>query len=532
MTTLRRILAAACALAAAALMGGCASLPPPPAPQPPTHAIEDGARTFLGKMAAKGAPATKDGSAPLSGFRLMPEAAFAFDARIALARNAEKSLDVQYYLIEKDDVGLLLLKELREAAERGVRVRLLVDDLYAGGEDELFNTFAAFPNVEVRLFNPLPSRASALPVRLALSLHDFKRINHRMHNKLMVADNSFAISGGRNIANDYFMRSTAANFIDLDVVSSGPVVHELSNAFDMYWNSEFVWPIQSVAPMSMTSETARRRFDEIVRAAVPDVPLRARDVLGNSPLGEELVTGRIERHWATSKVFADSPAKITRKPEDAYRGSVTEGALGVISTAKTKVVIASPYFIPGPIGMAMMKEQIGNGVNVTVVTNSLGSTDEPLAYAGYERYRADMLKIGVTIYEIAPQYSARSKRFGEFGKSISRLHAKLANIDGKRFFVGSMNLDHRSAAVNTELGLVIDNDLLVAEYTDYVRGTGADGEDDLGYRLRLTPDGRRTEWLEYNDQGGDIVHADVPGEFLWLRFKSWLLLPVVGEDLL
>ncbi|RYY65081.1 MAG: phospholipase D family protein, partial [Comamonadaceae bacterium] len=189
-----------------------------------------------------------------------------------------------------------------------------------------------------------------------------------------------------------------------------------------------------------------------------------------------------------------------------------------------------PYFIPGPIGMAMMRKQIGDGVNVTVVTNSLGSTDEPLAYAGYERYRADMLKIGVTIYEIAPQYSARSRRFGEFGKSISRLHAKLANIDGERFFVGSMNLDHRSAAVNTEYGLLINNRLLVAEYTDLV--TGGDRADDLGYRLRLTADGRRTEWLEYNDQGADIVHADVPGEFLWLRFKSWLLLPIVGEDLL
>ncbi|RZI97652.1 MAG: phospholipase D family protein [Variovorax sp.] len=530
MTTLRRFLAAACVLAAAAFMGGCASLPPPPAPSAPTHAIEDGATTFLGKMAAKDAPVMADGSAPLSGFRLMPEAAFAFDARLALARNAEKSLDVQYYLIEKDDVGLLLLKELREAAERGVRVRLLVDDLYAGGEDELFNCFAAFPNVEVRLFNPLPSRASSLPVRLALSLHDFKRINHRMHNKLMVADNSFAVSGGRNIANDYFMRSTAANFIDMDVVSSGPVVHDFSKAFDMYWNSEFVWPVQNVAPMTMTPEAARRRFDEIVRTAVPDVPLRPRDALGNSPLGEELVTGRIERHWATSKVFADNPVKITLKAEDAYRGSVTEGALGVIAGAKRRVVIASPYFIPGPIGMAMMRKQIGDGVHVTVVTNSLGSTDEPLAYAGYERYRADMLKIGVTIFEIAPQYSARSRRFGEFGKSISRLHAKLANIDGERFFVGSMNLDHRSAAVNTEYGLLIDNRLLVAEYTDLM--SGGDRADDLGYRLRLTPDGRRTEWLEYNDQGGDIVHADVPGEFLWLRFKSWLLLPIVGEDLL
>jgi putative cardiolipin synthase len=530
MTTFRRLLAAAAVLAAAALMGGCASLPPPVA-RAPTYAIADGDTTFLGKMAALGAPAVEPGATPLSGFRLMPEAAFAFDARITLARNAEKSLDVQYYLIAKDDVGLLLLKELRDAALRGVRVRLIVDDLYSAGEDELFSTFAAFPNVEVRLFNPLPSRARSLPLRLTLSLHDFKRINHRMHNKLMIADNSFSVTGGRNIANDYFMRSTEANFIDMDVVSSGPIVHDFSKAFDTYWNSEHVRPIENIAPLGLPADAAQQRFNEIARTAVPDVPLRPRDVLANAPLGEELVTGKLQRHWATARVYADNPNKITRKPEEAYRGSVTEGALSAIGMATRKAAITSPYFIPGPIGLAMLREQVEGGVSITVVTNSLGSTDEPLAYAGYERYRTDLLKAGVSIYEIAPQSNnASNKRFGEFGKSISRLHAKLAILDDQHIFIGSMNLDHRSAAVNTELGLLIDNRLLVAEYNDFVRGP--DGMDEIGYRLRLTPDGRRTEWIEYNDEGGAIVHADVPGEFLWLRFKSWLLLPIVGEDLL
>ena len=177
---------------AAAWLAGCVSLPPP-VPRANVAAITDVAQTELGQLAAKGMPG---GSAALSGFRLLPEAAFAFDARISLARHAEKSLDVQYYLIQKDDVGLLLLKELREAAARGVRVRLLVDDLYTAGEDEVFSTLSAFPNIEVRLFNPLPSRANSLSARLLFSLTDFGRINHRMHNKLLVADNSFAVSGG------------------------------------------------------------------------------------------------------------------------------------------------------------------------------------------------------------------------------------------------------------------------------------------------------------------------------------------------
>ncbi len=509
------------------LLGGCFTLLPA-VPNTPSYAITDVAKTTLAKLAAQGAPPVAPDGSPFSGFRLLPEAAFAFDARISLARNAEKSLDVQYYLINNDDVGLLLLRELREAAERGVRVRLLIDDLYTGGEDELFASFAAFPNVEVRLFNPLPSRVSSLPARLALSIFDFDRINHRMHNKLLVADNSFAVSGGRNIANEYFMRSTEANFIDMDVVSSGPIVHDMSKAFDMYWNSSHVRPIETIAPLTVSKDEAQHRFDELARTAVPDVPLRPRDVLEKSPLGEELLTGRIDRRWATAHLFADNPDKITRDRNAAFRGSVTEGALGVIDTAKKKVVIASPYFIPGPIGMAMMRKQIDANVSVVVVTNSLGSTDEPLAYAGYERYRADMLKVGVTIYEIAPRYTF-NKRFGDFGKSISRLHAKLAMIDDSRMFVGSMNLDHRSAAVNTELGLVIDSPPMVEEYNKLVTGPRTD---DLGYRLRLTPDGRRAQWVEYDDQGGDIVHEDVPGEFLWLRFKNWLLLPIVGEDLL
>src|SRR5437764_14423868 len=215
-----------------ALLAGCASLPER-TPAPPTVALADVADTRLGRVAAAATPAA---SRDLSGFRLLPEGETAFNARIALARRAERSLDVQYYLIRDDDVGLQFLRELRDAAARGVRVRLLVDDLYTAGEDELFAGLAAHPNVEVRVFNPLPARAGSFGTRLLFSLHEFGRINHRMHNKLFVADNTFAVSGGRNIANEYFMRSAAANFIDLDVLSSGPVVRELSAVFDSHWN--------------------------------------------------------------------------------------------------------------------------------------------------------------------------------------------------------------------------------------------------------------------------------------------------------
>ncbi|MDR6889492.1 MULTISPECIES: phospholipase D family protein [Variovorax] len=524
-TSLIRKLAALVWVAmASAWLAGCAGLPPPQ-PRTPSAAVTDVAGTALGQLVP---PAPPGGAASVSGFRLLPEAAFAFDARISLARHAEKSLDVQYYLIQNDDVGLLLLRELRDAASRGVRVRLLMDDLYTTGEDEVFATLSAFPNVEVRLFNPLPSRAGSLALRLLFSASDFGRINHRMHNKLLVADNSFAVSGGRNIANEYFMRGTAANFIDMDVLSSGPVVRQMSEGFDRYWNSDHAWPIERIAPLRMTVDEAQKRFDAIASKAQPDVPIRQRDVMDRSPVGEQLTTGKIDLRWAPFTLFVDDPAKITRAAVAAYAGSVNEGALGVINSATHEVKIASPYFIPGPRGMAMMKAAIARGGQITVVTNSLGATDEPLAYAGYERYRADMLKIGVNIYEIAPMLTARSTHFGNFGQSISRLHAKIAVIDDQRFFIGSMNLDHRSAAVNTEMGLVIDSPELVADYEKLLSG----GRVSLGYRLRIGPNGRRVQWLEYDDAGGDIVHEDEPGEFLWLRFKNWLLLPVVGEELL
>lgn len=463
-----------------------------------------------------------------SGFRLLPEAAFAFDARVALIRNAERSVDMQYYLIRNDDVGLLLLKELRDAALKGVRVRLLVDDLYMGGDEEVFATLAAFDNVEVRLFNPLPSRAKSLAVRLASSFFDLLRINHRMHNKLLVADNALAITGGRNIGNEYFMRNADANFIDVDLLSSGPVVQQMSGSFDAFWNSPQVRPIQELVTNALPASEAEARFASLVSVAVADVALRPRDMFDRPPIGEQIESGKLQFHWAPARFYADPPDKLQLPHATAFRGSVSEGALEEIAASRREVKILSPYFIPGPQGMAVLEKFVANGGRAVVVTNSLGSTDEPLAYAGYERYRVEMLKAGISVYEISPEGAAQSKRFGDFGKSISRLHAKVATMDNERIFIGSMNLDHRSAAINTELGLVIESKLLVEELHSLLVAEHVE----IGYRLQLSSDGRRTQWIAHSENGQEVVHEDVPGEFLWLRIKNWLLLPIFGEELL
>ena len=512
----------------ALLLGGCAGLPPRPA-LPASHAINEVADTRLARILDTATPPPQRG---MSGFRLLPVGETAFNARIALARRAEKSIDVQYYLIQNDDIGRQFLRELRDAAVRGVRVRLLVDDLYAGGEDELFAGLAAYPNVELRVFNPLPVRAGGFKTRLLFSLHQFDRINHRMHNKLFIADNSFAVSGGRNIANEYFMRSAAANFIDLDVLSSGPVVRELSDAFDRYWNSEQVFPIASMVSASLAMESGdalRARFDALVRDAPPQLIEPERDVLGHLPVAQQLDSGTLSQTFAPVRVFADTPDKVAGVNSTNVDQTVTAQTLALFATARESVEIVSPYFIPGPKGVAMMQHATASGGQVVLVTNSIGATDEPLVHDRYTRYRLAMLQAGVRIYELSPTLSSRSGRLGNFGRSTGRLHAKAAVIDQRLLFIGSMNLDARSARANTEIGLVIESpELIEAASGTLFRRLLASG----AYELRLAPDRQHIEWIETREDGTSVVHAQEPDHAWLLRLKLWLLAPLVGEELL
>jgi putative cardiolipin synthase len=513
----------------AMLLVGCAGVPTHTAP-PPSFALTDVAGTRLGRIAAANAapapdPAASAPSAPRSGFRLLPEGEYSFAARIALARRAERSIDAQYYQVQNDTIGQRFLRELRDAAARGVRVRLIVDDLYAAGEDELFAGLAAYPNVELRIFNPLPQRAGSFNARLVFSMWDFRRINHRMHNKLFVADNSFAVSGGRNIANEYFMQSASANFIDMDVLSSGPVVRELSSAFDRYWNSPQVVPIGVLVPVA-DAEAARRRFDDLVSGAGPDLALRPKDVLEHAPVADQLDAGYLDQAFGPAEVFADAPAKVDG--DEAIADTVTAKTLAVFASARKSVDIASPYFIPGPRGVAMMQAGIAQGGSVGLLTNSLGATDEPLVHQGYQRYRLAMLQAGVEIYELSPTLAPRSGRLGNFGHSLGRLHAKVATIDDRRAFIGSMNMDARSSRANTEIGMVIDSPEIAATLHGLFHRGLASG----AYHLRLTPDREHIVWVETDDAGRETVHRDEPGASWWQSLKLRLLGAIVGEELL
>ncbi|HKX43834.1 MAG TPA: phospholipase D family protein [Burkholderiaceae bacterium] len=514
----------------AALLVGCASLPPPAA-NPTSQAFDDVAQTTLARIAAASAPAAPASGPELSGFRPLPEGEFAYDARIALARRAERSLDVQYYLIQNDPLGRMLLRELRDAAQRGVRVRLLVDDLYAAGLDDLLVGLAAQPNAQVRIYNPLPARSGPFLGRIVFSLHQFGRINHRMHNKLFIADNSFSVSGGRNIAAEYFMRSEQANFVDLDMLASGPVVREFSKVFDRYWNSERVYPIERVTYVAeRDGEALRQRFDELVRDADPAVVPRERDVLRRPALSRQLERGVVDgQMYASARVIADNPDKIvTGTPGNRDPNTVLENVVALFGMGRREVLILSPYFIPDPRGLEMMRRAPANGGRVILMTNSLGATDEPLVYWRYARKREAMLKAGVTIYELSPTLTRKTTEFGQFGKSVGRLHAKLAIVDRRWLYVGSMNLDGRSALYNTEVGLIIDSEEVAAD----VRRLRIHDEVRSAYRLRLRADGEGVEWVESGDDGREIVHTDEPDGSWSLRLKNWLLSPFVLEEFL
>jgi len=302
---LRRLAGLCVALGA---LAGCTTLPTIDRQAIASEAIPLSEATTLGRIANSYRPAPDQ-----SGFRLMPLGKFSLDTRVQLAKRAEVSLDVQYYHFENDETGRWLLRALRDAADRGVRVRLLIDDFYTSGNDELFLAFAAHKNVEVRIFNPFfQARNSSQNTRFLASVGDWKRVNHRMHNKLFIADGAMAVIGGRNVANEYFLRSIHNdNFIDVDAFTVGWVIPPLQGLFDRYWNADAVYPIHAVMHTPLGPELLRAKFEEWTGPEItpPPGPLPPTDILGYGPIAEDLEDGRLGLTWAEAYVFADHPDK-------------------------------------------------------------------------------------------------------------------------------------------------------------------------------------------------------------------------------
>jgi len=492
-------------------LSACATLPEPQASaEVPTPQHLD--NTALARITADSTP---PGKQPLTGLRLLPGGDHALDARLALARHAERTLDLQYYVLAGDSAGRQLLRALRDAAQRGVRVRLLLDDLHSADVAPLLAALAAHDGVEVRLFNPLPLRVGSPMARLLLGPGSFEQKHRRMHNKLFIADGQVAITGGRNIGDEYFMKASAANFVDMDILCTGAALPELRQVFEHYWHSAHAVPLQQLQPGVATPLP----LGDTPAPAVPG----ARDVLGHSAIGRQLDAGHLELVFARVQVLADAPDKVLHSPQLA--DSALGQGLQQLRSARSEVVIVSPYFIPGVRGMAMLREAAAAKVRVSVLTNSMAATDEPVVHQAYARYRTALLDIGVTLHELSPGLSRKAGVFGDFRSSDGRLHAKVAVADRRWVLLGSMNMDGRSAYANTELGLLIDS----RELAWQLRSLLHRAHDSSSYRVRLA--GHGIEWVA-RDGSAEKVYLDEPGAGLGLRLKSSLLSLFVAEELL
>jgi putative cardiolipin synthase len=507
-----------------AALQGCASLSP--VDKAVTAAIPASTATALGRIAAQSLP-----SGVSAGFRALPASALAMDARLALTRGAERTLDLQYYLLKDDATGRTWMRAVRDAAARGVRVRLLVDDLYTAGSSGLLHALSAHDNVEVRVFNPFPAGRSLTMTRWAFSLLDFARVNHRMHNKLFIADGAFAIAGGRNIADEYFFRSESGNFVDFDLLLAGAPVGQFAAIFDTYWNSPHAYPLHALERTPGDPLQLRDAFERQTASAdgaFAPLPPDTRDMLGHAPLSVDLTHPPVPLLHGAVRVFADDPNKVTGRSE---RGddpdTVTAVVLRACDAATSELTLASPYVVPGKIGMDALRRARTRDVRTTLITNSLAANDEPFASAAYARYRKALLSMGIDVYEMSARPLVVATRHGTQIAAVGRSHAKIVVIDARTTFVGSMNMDFRSSRENTELGVLVDSPALAAQVSkvlDEIR-------DSDSYRLQLVQPGDRITWTETLD-GITRVHDTEPDVSLGRQLELFLFSPFVPEQLL
>ena len=439
-----------------------------------------------------------------TGAILVPDGLDAFAARAISARRAGRSLDLQYYIWHDDLTGRLLGREAWQAAERGVRVRMLLDDMNAEGLDPGLLALDAHPNIEIRLYNPFRNRGGFQ--RMFELVQRVASVNHRMHNKAWIADGRMAVVGGRNIGVEYFEAGAETNFRDLDLVLFGPAVAQASAVFDAYWNSAAAVPIAALGRKDPAQLAALMAAVE--REAAGAQAQRYLQRVDASPRVRAYFAGELRPHWSRSvRVVADPPLKWQG---DDRRGWMVDQLAATLGTAQRKALLVSPYFVPGEFGTRGLGELATRGVHVGVVTNSQTANDVPAVHGGYMRYREPLLAAGVRLYEIRAQ--GRPETAGLFGSSGASLHTKAFVVDDARGFVGSFNLDPRSADLNTEMGVLFDDPALGRALRDeYLRLAGPA----LSYWTYRAPDGS-VHWLDRAAQPPAVLVHE-PDTTRWQR---------------
>ena len=544
----------AVAVALTTCAAGCASLPSNTGRTAST-AFAAPQQTALGRLVLE--RRAREGTRHQSGFHLLDSVDAAFTSRLALIAAAQRSLDLQYYAIHADASTETLLQALRDAARRGVRIRILLDDFNTVGDDAQVLRLAFEPNVEIRLFNPLTGSRSSLVGRLFTSLHDFGRIQKRMHNKLFIADNAMGITGGRNLGDSYFGSGDRSNFVDLDVLAAGAIVRDMSASFDRYWNDELAYPVQSLLSARDLERLRERAPDggapggaqpagvlpvaaapapapTLTGSILPD--LTATRVVTAAPQPMDLA--RVRLVWAPAVLLVDEPGKIGPDDDEVDAGeTVIDGLLQLMQQARQDILIVSPYFVPGAAMMEVFGQVRAKGVRIRVLTNSLASNDAPAAHAGYARYRQRLLQQGVELYEMRATQEGNVSGLGstpglgsggggsKSGVSRASLHSKAVILDQRLAVIGSMNLDLRSQRKNSEVALLIRSRTLSREAARQVDAMLAQG----AYRVRL--DGGRLAWEAPAGASFPSARSE-PDASLRLRLLVRLIAPLAPDEML
>jgi putative cardiolipin synthase len=428
--------------------------------------------------------------------------------RLLLADSAEETLDIQYFIWKGDASGELLLDRVIKAADRGVRVRILVDDIHLLGTDLTIAALSQHPRIEMRMFNPAQRRTNSIVVRGLEMMGNVEQLNQRMHNKLIVADNHFAIVGGRNIGNEYFGLNRKQNFTDFDVLAVGPVAKKVSASFDIYWNNQWAYPGEALLQNYKGQDLLPLLLEELQERLMKNENLLEEFQEQYQDWGKMLRILADNKKGGTARVIYDEPLIGEKIPPAQLIESIEE----LTNDTRQELLISTPYFIPDDDFYEPVAELISEGVRVVVLTNSLASTNHPIVHSGYKKHRKKVIEMGVELFELRHDASARgkfdtppvqSKAFG--------LHAKYIVIDRQFTFVGSLNLDPRSIYINTEMGLIIDS-------TNLAAGVVAEFEEELkpenSWQV-LLDDKDRLYW-----RSGDKILRREPARSFWQRFQS------------
>lgn len=485
------------------LVAGCATVPHD-IPKVSSMYISNTSDTHFGRQVADWSD-EHDGK---SGFFPLGQGMDALGARLRLLEKAETSVDLQYFLMKDDTAGIVVMHALLQAADRGVRIRFLLDDVFTTTPDKNLLLINQHPNIEVRLFNPISRRG----LRALNFVGNFRRANRRMHNKSFTADNAISIVGGRNIADEYFQLKDTSVFADFDVVVLGPVVSEISRSFDDYWNHMLAIPIEQLSkePDEGALESTRAKIAEELGALYSGVYQGALE----SNLLQDLISGAQPWYVADARVMADSPEKLVNTVGPEHKKLVGE-LREIVELATEEVIIISPYYVPGNNGVELARKLVDSGIRVVVVTNSLASNNHVPVHSAYGRYRKDVVGMGVELFEAR----ADAGRFAQGTDAPEQftLHTKLMLIDRRYLFVGSLNMDPRSIDINAEMGLLVDSPEMTGAMADRIDEVLPD----ITYRVILT-DKNKLEWHGITDDV-EVVETREPQTSAWLRFKAWFM---------